>query len=108
MRTALTAPRVVSSHDFYVRVRASDADEVPVNIDIQCAAIDGMRGGFLSPETRWRVVDKNLLSLLAVAENQYIAGGADEAETLGGRFRHITLRLQDLKNASLRLQEAVA
>lgn len=51
MRAILTGPRVVSSHDFYVRVRASD-NELPVNIDIDidCAAIDGMVGGFLSHE----------------------------------------------------------
>jgi hypothetical protein len=105
LRTILTAPRVVSSHDFFVRVRADDADaEVPVNIDIECAAIDGMIGGFLSRETRWRIVENNLLPLLAIAESCYLGGGVREAETLGGRFRQVTLRVQDLRKSSFRLQ----
>jgi hypothetical protein len=107
MRTVLTAPRVVSSHDFYVRVRATD-DELPVNIDIECAAIDGMIGGFLTPGARWRIVERNLFTLLAVAESRYIVGPVEEAESLGGRFRHLTLRLQDLRNTSLRLENAYA
>jgi hypothetical protein len=107
MRTILTGPRIVSSNDFFVRVRASDT-ELPVSIDIECAAIDGMIGSFLSRETRWRIVESNLLALLTIAELRYIAGAANEAETLGGRFRHITLRVEDLRKASLRLQDACA
>ncbi len=107
MRTILTVPRVVSSNDFFVRVRAADA-ELPVSIDIECAAIDGMIGRFLNHESRWRIVESNLLALMAFAESRYISGAADEAETLGGKFRHITLRVEDLRRASVRLQDACA
>jgi hypothetical protein len=107
MRTVLTAPRVVSSHDFYVRVRAAD-DELPVNIDIECAAIDGVVGGFLSHEARWRIVENNLFALLAVAESNYIRGGVEEADGLGGRFRQVTLRIHDLRKTSFRLENAYA
>jgi hypothetical protein len=105
MRTILTGPRVVSSHDFFVRVRAADND-LPVTIDIECAAIDGIIGGYLSHETRWHIVENNLMALLAAAESRYIAGAAEEGETLGGRFRHITLRMKDLKSGMLRSLEA--
>jgi hypothetical protein len=107
MRTILSGPRIVSSNDYFVRVRATDA-ELPVSIDIECAAIDALIGGFLSRETRWRIVESNLLALLTVAELRYISGAADEGETLGGRFRHITLRVEDLRKSSLRLQDACA
>src|SRR5579863_271352 len=84
MRTILANPKIVSSSDFYVRIRAFDG-ELPVNIDVERAAIDNVAG--VSPssnEFRWRIVETNLRQLVAVAESRHIQGAVTEGSSLGG------------------------
>ena len=65
MRTILANAKIVSSSDFYVRIRAFDGD-LPVNIDIERAALDAVSEGVgLSNDFRWRLVEANLKLFVA-------------------------------------------
>jgi hypothetical protein len=105
MRTILANAKFVSSSDFYVRIRALDGD-LPVNIDIERAALDSVSEGVgLSNDFRWRLVEANLKLFVALAESRYIQGAATEGKGLGGRFSQVILRGTDLRKASIQRPE---
>lgn len=102
MRVILTDAKVVSSTDFYVRIRAFDG-ELPVNINIERPAIDSRAGRGTSGAFRWRLVEQNLQVFVGIAEGLCIRGATTSGEGLGGRFREVILREQDLSSPTLRL-----
>jgi hypothetical protein len=104
MRTIFTNPRVVSSNEFFVRIRASQGD-LPVNIDIESAAIDSRAGRVLCVNKRWQVAAANLRLLVSVAECRYIQGASSEGVTLGGPVRRVVLHETDLRKAPISFGE---
>jgi len=107
MRAILTNAKVVSSTDFYVRIRAFDG-ELPVNINVESGAIDSRAGQPTSNAARRRIVEHNLQVFVGIAEGLCIRGAATLGEGLGGCFRQIILRVQDLRSATIRLENVGA
>jgi len=104
MRTIFTDPRVVSSNDFFVRIRASQG-ELAVNIDIESAAVDCRVGRVLSVDERWQVTAANLRLFVSIAECQYIQGASSDGVTLGGPVRRVVLHETDLRKAPISFGE---
>jgi hypothetical protein len=106
MSSALEPLQVVSSSQLSVWLRSYDG-ELPVQVVVERSAIDdyfGLSGS--TNEFRRKIVEANLEQIMAIAAERHRRRMWTEGQSnIGGRYRRIVLRQQDLRNAELNLPE---